>query len=42
MLPHNRLGRAQLGKLKVYSGPDHPHGAQQPTPLRLERTVEVE
>ena len=30
MLPHNRLGRAQGRKLKVYSGPDHPHTAQQP------------
>lgn len=30
MLPHNRLGRAQISKLKVYSGADHPHTAQQP------------
>ena len=30
MLPHNRLGRAQGRKLKVYSGPEHPHTAQQP------------
>jgi large subunit ribosomal protein L13 len=30
MLPRNRLGRAQLRKLKVYAGPDHPHEAQQP------------
>lgn len=35
MLPHNRLGRAQLRKLKVYAGPDHPHAAQQPQPLAL-------
>lgn len=33
MLPHNSVGRAQLRKLKVYAGPDHPHEAQQPTPL---------
>lgn len=33
MLPHNTLGRAQLKKLKVYAGPEHPHEAQQPTPL---------
>jgi large subunit ribosomal protein L13 len=33
MLPRNRLGRAQLRKLKVYAGPDHPHEAQQPEPL---------
>jgi len=30
MLPKNRLGRKLLRKLKVYSGPDHPHQAQQP------------
>jgi large subunit ribosomal protein L13 len=30
MLPHNKLGAAMLGKLKVYPGPEHPHGAQQP------------
>ena len=35
MLPHNRLGRAQLRKLKVYAGGDHPHAAQQPQPLQL-------
>jgi len=33
MLPKNRMGRAQLGKLKIYSGSDHPHVAQQPEPL---------
>lgn len=30
MLPHNRLGRAQAKKLKVYEGSAHPHAAQQP------------
>ncbi|MGI8711408.1 MAG: 50S ribosomal protein L13 [Acidimicrobiales bacterium] len=35
MLPHTRLGRAQLKKLKVYAGPHHPHAAQQPQPLEL-------
>jgi len=30
MLPHNSLGRQMLKKLKVYSGPAHPHQAQQP------------
>lgn len=30
MLPHTRLGRAQLAKLKVYPGAEHPHAAQQP------------
>ena len=33
MLPHNRLGRAMLKKLKVYAGDAHPHEAQQPKPL---------
>lgn len=33
MLPKNRLGRAMAKKLKVYRGPEHPHAAQQPTPL---------
>jgi len=35
MLPKNKLGRAQLKKLKVYAGPDHPHAAQQPETLPL-------
>ncbi|MFZ5645207.1 MAG: 50S ribosomal protein L13 [Bacillota bacterium] len=30
MLPHNRLGSAMAKKLKVYSGPEHPHQAQTP------------
>jgi large subunit ribosomal protein L13 len=33
MLPKNRLARAQLGKLKVYAGSEHPHDAQLPEPL---------
>jgi large subunit ribosomal protein L13 len=33
MLPRNRLGAQQLTKLKVYSGPEHPHQAQRPEPL---------
>lgn len=28
MLPHNRMGRAVLKHLKIYAGPDHPHGTQ--------------
>jgi large subunit ribosomal protein L13 len=35
MLPKNRLGRRMFRKLKVYAGPDHPHAAQQPSPLEL-------
>lgn len=34
MLPRNRLGVQQLRKLKVYAGPEHPHEAQRPQPLR--------
>jgi large subunit ribosomal protein L13 len=37
MLPRNRLGRQQLTKLKIYAGPAHPHAAQAPEPLTLER-----
>lgn len=33
MLPHTRLGRRQITKLKVYAGPDHPHRAQDPKPF---------
>jgi len=33
MLPRNRLARTQLTKLKIYSGPEHPHEAQGPAPL---------
>lgn len=35
MLPKNKLGRAQLKKLKVYAGSDHPHKAQQPSELDI-------
>ena len=41
MLPKNKLGRAQLKKLKIYAGPEHPHEAQSPEPLRLSRVAEV-
>lgn len=30
MLPHNKLGRQIIKKLKIYAGSDHPHGAQHP------------
>ena len=33
MLPHNRMGRHLMRKLRVYAGPDHPHGAQNPKPI---------
>ena len=35
MLPRNRLSRAQLTKLKIYAGPEHPHEAQAPQELEL-------
>ncbi len=35
MLPKNKLGRAQLKKLKVYAGAAHPHEAQRPQPLEV-------
>ncbi|MGB8717374.1 MAG: 50S ribosomal protein L13 [Rhodanobacteraceae bacterium] len=35
MLPKNPLGRAMYRKLKVYSGADHPHTAQQPQALEI-------
>lgn len=41
MLPKNRLGRQMGKKLKVYAGPDHPHGPQKPQPLEFDiRKVE--
>lgn len=36
MVPRNRLGRKQMAKLKIYSGSQHPHQAQQPKELKLE------
>lgn len=33
MLPRNSLGKQMLMKMKVYAGPDHPHGGQQPEPI---------
>jgi large subunit ribosomal protein L13 len=33
MLPHNRLGRKMIKKLKVYAGAEHPHAAQKPKQL---------
>ena len=33
MLPHNKLGRQLLKKLKIYAGNEHPHEAQNPQPV---------
>lgn len=35
MLPHNKLGRQIIKKMKVYPGPEHPHVAQQPQAYTL-------
>jgi len=35
MLPRGPLGRVQLGNLRVYAGPDHPHAAQNPEKLDI-------
>ena len=40
MLPKNTLGRAQLKKLKVYSGPSHPHAAQQPKEFTITQVAQ--
>jgi large subunit ribosomal protein L13 len=40
MLPKNSLGRAQIKKLKVYAGAEHPHAAQQPTVHTLDQVAQ--
>ncbi|GAA3610124.1 50S ribosomal protein L13 [Marihabitans asiaticum] len=40
MLPRTSLGRAQMSKLKVYSGSEHPHSAQQPTPYTISQVAQ--
>lgn len=35
MLPKNKLSRQLMSKLKVYSGPEHPHAAQKPQPYEI-------
>lgn len=35
MVPRNRLGRAQMTKLKIYAGSSHPHQGQQPQELKV-------
>ena len=40
MLPKNTLGRAQLSKLKVYTGGKHPHAAQQPQPFEITQVAQ--
>jgi large subunit ribosomal protein L13 len=40
MLPKNSLGRQMLRKLKVYAGPEHPHGAQKPEPFEIKQVAQ--
>ena len=40
MLPHNKLGRQQISKLKVYAGPDHPHASQKPKPYSITQVAQ--
>jgi large subunit ribosomal protein L13 len=40
MLPHNRLSRKVINKLKVYAGPEHPHAAQQPEPFEIKQVAQ--
>ncbi|MEP6598522.1 MAG: 50S ribosomal protein L13 [Actinomycetota bacterium] len=40
MLPKNTLGRKQLKKLKVYAGPEHPHGAQKPQSFEIKQVAQ--
>lgn len=40
MLPHNSLGRSMARKLKVYSGSNHPHTAQQPQPFEITQVAQ--
>lgn len=40
MLPKNSLGEAQFRKLKVYSGSEHPHVAQQPTNFVIDQIAQ--
>lgn len=37
MLPKNKMGRKLIRKLKIYAGPDHPHGAQKPNQIILNK-----
>ena len=40
MLPKNSIGRAQITKLKVYAGAEHPHAAQQPVPYTFDQVAQ--
>ena len=40
MLPHNKLARQIIKKLKVYPGAEHPHAAQQPQPFEITQVAQ--
>ncbi len=40
MLPRTKLGKAQISKLKVYPGAEHPHAAQQPHPFEISQVAQ--
>ncbi|MDI9629636.1 MAG: 50S ribosomal protein L13 [Acidobacteriota bacterium] len=40
MMPKNKLSRAQMHKLKVYAGPEHPHAAQRPQPYEITQVAQ--
>ncbi|WP_024802233.1 50S ribosomal protein L13 [Nocardia sp. BMG51109] len=40
MIPKNKLGNQVIRKLKVYSGPDHPHAAQLPVPFEIKQVAQ--
>ena len=40
MMPKNKLSRQQIGKLKVYAGPEHPHSAQKPQPYNITQVAQ--
>jgi large subunit ribosomal protein L13 len=40
MLPHNKFGRQQIKKLKVYTGANHPHAAQNPQSYEISQVAQ--
>ena len=40
MLPKTKLGNAQISKLKVYRGAEHPHAAQQPQTFEITQVAQ--
>jgi large subunit ribosomal protein L13 len=40
MLPRTKLGKAQISKLKVYAGSEHPHAAQQPQAFEISQVAQ--